>query len=141
MTIPPFRRRAGATASKADAALLSSKEPTMRNGRVRNLQGSRLGPGPQPLAGDETHAPLHGQIRPRPLGHHCDPAAKTDQPEDVYGHPEKPSDEPGEFQGADIRNGGAATNGRHVPIISITERLQRLAANGAEHIFGRMSTA
>ena len=47
------------------------------------------------------------QIRPRPLAHHREAVAETDQPEDVQEQPEEPREVAGDLEAVDIADGGA----------------------------------
>src|ERR1022692_240689 len=61
-------------------------------------------------AGDEASAALISQIRPRPLDHHDQAIAESDEKEDVDEEPGEPGKVSGDFEFADLGDGGGASN-------------------------------
>src|SRR6185369_6773880 len=86
------------------------------------------------LPSNQPHTALEGQERKRPLGHHEDAVAETDQPEDVQEDPEHPGRKPGHFQPEDVADRRPATDGGHRAEVLVAERLERTSTDGAQDV-------
>ena len=80
------------------------------------------------ILGNERTASRARHIRPDPLPHHRDAAAKTDEQKHVNHRPQKPRDHARKFLIAEFRHGAVESDGRHTSPVTISERQTLFAA-------------
>src|SRR5581483_4429434 len=90
------------------------------------------------LAGDQPHAPLKRDVRPRPLAHHRDPVPESDQPEDVEEQPEDPPEPAGDLPAVHVADRGPAADRREDAVVLVVKRLERLSRDRAKNIARRV---
>src|SRR6478672_6874896 len=88
---------------------------------------------------DDARRPRVGEIGPGPVDEDDEPAAESDQKEDVEQQPEPPGKDPGETQIRQLRHGGVATDGGEGTPVPIAERGSGPASNERPHVVSHQS--
>jgi hypothetical protein len=80
---------------------------------------------------------LRSEVRPRPFEQDDDAVAKADQEQNVDDDPQKPSDEAGDAQEAEVRHRRRLADRRQIPLVHVVKRLGGLPGDRTDDVVGR----